>query len=69
MVPKAGIEPAQTRVYWFLRPARLPIPPLRQNSVSKIIVTLNKKTNQSKKRLSRDSRVGLERYRIMQSWH
>jgi hypothetical protein len=26
-VPEAGIEPAQPCGYWFLRPARLPIPP------------------------------------------
>ena len=28
-VPGAGIEPAQHRCYWFLRPTRLPIPPPR----------------------------------------
>ncbi len=28
-VPKAGIEPARVLPHWFLRPTRLPIPPLR----------------------------------------
>ena len=28
LVPEAGIEPALVLPHWFLRPARLPIPPL-----------------------------------------
>ena len=27
MVPGAGIEPARANAHWFLRPARLPVPP------------------------------------------
>ena len=27
-VPEAGVEPARVLPHWFLRPARLPIPPL-----------------------------------------
>jgi hypothetical protein len=27
IVPGAGIEPARENSHWFLRPARLPIPP------------------------------------------
>lgn len=30
MVPGAGIEPARENSHWFLRPARLPIPPSGQ---------------------------------------
>ena len=29
-VPKVGIEPTRGCPHWFLRPARLPIPPLRR---------------------------------------
>ena len=27
-VPEAGIEPARVLPHWFLRPTRLPVPPL-----------------------------------------
>ena len=30
LVPEAGIEPARHCCHWFLRPTRLPIPPLGQ---------------------------------------
>jgi hypothetical protein len=30
LVPKAGVEPARDHSHRFLRPTRLPIPPLRQ---------------------------------------
>ena len=30
LVPKAGLEPARTKVRWILSPVRLPISPLRQ---------------------------------------
>lgn len=33
VVPKAGIEPAHCCQYWILNPARLPIPPLRLESL------------------------------------
>ena len=33
VVPKAGIEPARVLPHWFLRPTRLPIPPLRLGMV------------------------------------
>ena len=32
LVPKAGIEPARVLPHRFLRPTRLPIPPLRHGS-------------------------------------
>jgi hypothetical protein len=32
-VPGAGIEPAQHRCHWCLRPARLPIPPSGLNGI------------------------------------
>ena len=32
MVPEAGLEPAHSKEYWILSPARLPIPPLRHQS-------------------------------------
>jgi hypothetical protein len=35
-VPEAGIEPAQDYSYWFLRPARLPIPPSGQVEIVKV---------------------------------
>ena len=31
LVPEAGLEPAHPVGHWSLKPARLPIPPLRQN--------------------------------------
>ena len=39
LVPKAGLEPARSRLHWILSPARLPIPPLRQEPSSKIYYT------------------------------
>ena len=32
-VPKVGIEPTRDCSHWILSPARLPIPPLRQNGL------------------------------------
>lgn len=37
-VPRAGIEPAHTHVYRFLRPTRLPIPPPGQIGSAKLII-------------------------------
>ena len=34
LVPGAGIEPARELPHWFLRPARLPVPPSGRLSVS-----------------------------------
>ncbi len=31
LIPAAGVEPARPRGHWILSPARLPIPPRRQN--------------------------------------
>src|SRR5476649_1243518 len=30
-VPKVGLEPTRACTHWLLKPARLPIPPLRQS--------------------------------------
>jgi hypothetical protein len=32
LVPKRGFEPRQGNPYWTLNPARLPVPPLRQDA-------------------------------------
>ena len=41
LVPKAGIEPARVLPHWFLRPTRLPIPPLRLKTGGKNTLFLN----------------------------
>ena len=43
LVPKAGIEPARVLPHRFLRPTRLPIPPLRHGSACSPEWSLNVK--------------------------
>jgi hypothetical protein len=42
-VPGAGIEPARVLPHWFLRPARLPIPPSGQTNVEELTGSKGKK--------------------------
>ena len=39
VVPGAGVEPAQPRGHWCLRPARLPIPPSGQSDLFRDLQT------------------------------
>gem|GEM_PF-5890925 len=40
-VPEAGIEPARDCSHWFLRPTRLPIPPLGLACLKNFLRTAN----------------------------